>query len=121
MPGHNKQTLTQLNAQVDMYNKYKLLMNQVYDCLLLFQPNIYIVSSPEPLDVPYKIRVQIIWDSKTCNKHVSFSRALVSTGNYDHVLAEIKAICTYAFQDSQELGDSPYYDLIYGVNCLDEL
>ena len=112
MPGYTRQMLSNINSQVDMYNQFKLLMNQVYDCLLLFQPNVYIISSPDPPDVPSKIRVQIIWESKTCNKHVSFSRALIANENYKHVLVEIKAICTYAF---------PYYDLIYGVNCLDEI
>ena len=73
------------------------------------------------LDTPSVIKVQVMWESKTSNKHVSFSRALRYNEDYDHTLAEIKAICTYAFQDSQELGDSPYYELIFGVNCLDEL
>jgi len=82
---------------------------------------VYIISEPEPPDVPSRIRVQIIWESKNYEKHVSLIRTLVSTGNYNHVLAEIKAICTYAFQDSQELGDSPYYDLLYGVNYLDNV
>ena len=105
-----------------MYNQFRFLMNEIYDCLLVFQPNVYIISNPDPLDVPTKIRVQIIWESKSQNKHLSCSKALMANGNYKHVLAEIKAICTYAFQDSQELGDSPYYSLIFGsVNCLDEI
>ena len=45
--------LSNINSKVDMNNKFQLLMNQVYDCLLLFQPNIYIVSNPIPLDTPF--------------------------------------------------------------------
>ena len=121
MPGHTRQELSLINSKVDMYNKYQHLMQQVYDCLLLFQPNVYIICSPTPTETPSVIRVQIIWDSKSCEKYVSFSRALRASEDYDHVIMEIKTICAFAFQDSQELGNSPYYDLIYGVNCLDEL
>ena len=121
MPGHTRQQLAKVNCQVDMYNRFKFLMNEIYDCLLIFQPNVYIISNPEPLNAPTKIRVQVIWESKTQSRYMSYSKALMANENYRRALAEIKAICTWAFQDAQELGDSPYYDLMFGVNCLDEI
>ena len=61
MPGYTKEMLSHINSKIDMNNKFQLLMNQVYDCLLLFQPNVYIVSNPVPLDTPSVIKVQIMW------------------------------------------------------------
>ena len=59
-----------------MYTKHNLLMRKIYDNLFLLQPEMYIVSSPEPVKTPTVIKVQMIWNSKSCGKHVSFSRAL---------------------------------------------
>ena len=36
------------------------------------------------------------WNSKSCNKHVSFNRALKSQGDYEKGLKEIYAVFRYA-------------------------
>ena len=82
MPGLNKEQLALVQAQVDMYTKHNLLMRKIYDNLFLLQPAVYVISNPEPVKTPTVIKVQMIWNSKSCNKHVSFSRALKSQGDY---------------------------------------
>ena len=76
MPGYTRQMLSLVNAKVDMNNRFQLLMHQVYDCLLLFQTSFYIVTAPELMNVPSKIRVELIWESSSQEKHVCFSRLL---------------------------------------------
>ena len=76
----------------------------------------YIISNPEPVKTPTVIKVQMIWNSKLCNKHVSFNRALKSQGDYEKGLKEIYAVFRYAIDDAQTLGISPYEELLYGVN-----
>ena len=116
MPGLNKKQLTLMHAQVDMSTKHNLLMRKIYDNLFLLQPEMYIISNPEPVETPNVIKVQVIWNSKSCGKHVSFSRALKSQGDYEKGLKEIYAVFRYAIDDAETLGISPYEELLYGVN-----
>ena len=116
MPGLNKKQLALIQAQVDMYTKHNLLMRKIYDNLFLLQPKMYIISNPEPVKTPTVIKVQMIWNSKSCGKHVSFSRALKSQGDYEKGLKEIYAVFIYAIDDAETLGISPYEGLLYGVN-----
>ena len=116
MPGLNKEQLALMQAQVDMYTKHNLLMRKIYDNLFLLQPEIYVISNPEPVKTPTVIKVQMIWNSKSCNKHVSFSRALKSQGDYGRGLKEIYAVFRYAINDAETLGISPFEELLYGVN-----
>ena len=116
MPGLNKEQLALVQAQVDMYTKHNLLMRKIYDNLFLLQPAVYVISNPEPVNIPTVIKVQMIWNSKSCNKHVSFSRALTSQGDYERGLKEIYAVFRYAINDAETLGISPYEELLYGVN-----
>ena len=116
MPGLNKEQLALIQAQVDMNTKYSLLMIKIYDNLFLLQPEMYIISNPEPVKTPTVIKVQMIWNSKSCDKHVSFSRALNSRGDYEKGLKEMYAVFRYAINDAKTLGISPYEELLYGVN-----
>ena len=116
MPGLNKKQLALIQSQVDMYTKHNLLMRKIYDNLFLLQPEMYIISYPEPVKTPTVIKVQMIWNSKSCGKHVSFSRALKSQGDYEKGLKEIYAVFRYAIDDAETLGISPYEGLLYGVN-----
>ena len=52
MPGLNKKQLALMQAQVDMYTKHNLLMRKIYDNLFLLQPEIYVISNPEPVKTP---------------------------------------------------------------------
>ena len=116
MPGLNKKQIALMKAQVDMYTKHDLLMRKIYDSLFLLQPEMYIVSNPEPVKIPTVIKVQMIWNSRSCRKHVSFSRALKSQEDYERGLKEIYAVFRYAIDDAETLGISPYEELLYGVN-----
>ena len=108
MPGLNKEQLASMQAQVDMYTKHNLLMRKIYDNLFLLQP--------EPVKTPTVIKVQMTWNSKSCNKHVSFSRALRSQGDYEKRLKELHAVFRYAINDAEILGISPFEGLLYAVN-----
>ena len=116
MPGLNKEQLALRQAQVDMCTKHNLLMRKIYDNLFLLQPEMYIISNPEPVETPTVIKVQMIWNSKSCGKHVSFSRALKSQGDYGRGLKEIYAVFRYAIDDAEILGISPFEGLLYNVN-----
>lgn len=121
MPGYTTQMLNQVHAKTDMYNRYKYLITQVQDSLLLLQPSVYLVTNPIAMDVPTVpsvIKMQLTWDSRSAGKYVSFSTTLRSDENYIQKLQNIEAMCLHAFQDAHELGDSPYYDLLFGVNWL---
>ena len=74
-----------------------------------------IVAYSDPPETPAVINVQIIWNSKTNQQHMSFNRAFKSEGNYQKALAQIKAVLTFAFQDSFTLGTSPFEDLMFGL------
>ena len=65
MPGLNKEQLALIHAQVDMYTKHNLFMRKIYDNLFLLQPEMYIISNPEPVNTPTVIKVQMIWNSKS--------------------------------------------------------
>ena len=119
MPGYNRQMLSVVNSKVDMNNRFQMLMNEIHHYLFLFQPNLYIVTAPEPVDIPSVIRVDIIWKSNMYGRHVNFSRGLNSEGNYMKTLIEIKNMTAFAFEDSYTLGNSPYDDLLFGVNYFD--
>ena len=108
MPGLNKKQLALMQAKVDMYTKHNLLMRKIYDNLFLLQPEIYVISNPEPVKTPTVIKVQIIWNSKSCNKHISFSRALKSQGDYERGLKEIYAVFRYAINDAEDTWDLPF-------------
>ena len=116
MPGLSRKQLSLIKAQVDMYTKHNLLMRKIYDNLFLLQPEMFIVSNPEPIKTPTVIKVQMIWNSKSCGNHVSFSRALKSQENYEKGLKEIYAVFRYAIDDAEKLGISPYEGLLYCVN-----
>ena len=79
MPGLNKKQLVLIQAQVDMYTKHNLLMRKIYDNLFLLQPEIYVISNPEPVKTPTVIKVQMIWNSKSCNKTCKFQQSLKIT------------------------------------------
>ena len=90
-------------------------MKEVYDCLLVFRPDVYVVAHPDPPETPAVIKVKIIWNSQTQQKHMSLNKALRSDGNYQKALAQIKTILTFVFQDSFTLGTSPFEDLMFGL------
>ena len=46
---------------------------------------------------------------------MSFNRALRSEGHYQKALTQIKAVLTFAFQDSLTLGTSLFEDLMFGL------
>ena len=115
MPGYTKEMRSIIEARIDMNTNYQMLMKEVHDCLLLFRPDVYIVAHPDPPVTPAVIKIQIIWNSQTHQKYMSFNRALRSNGNYKQSLAQIKAVLTFAFQDSFTLGTSPFEDLMFGL------
>ena len=82
----------------------------------VFGKRAHIVSNPEPVKTPTVIKVQMIWNSRSCRKHVSFSRALKSQEDYGRGLKEIYAVFRYAIDDAETLGISPYEELLCGVN-----
>ena len=112
MPGHTKQQLSVIKAKIEMYNRYKLIMNRAYDQMFVHQPQMYIISDLTPDIAPSVIKVQVIWNSKTMDKHVSFSRALRSQENYDRSMKELLAIIIYALSEAQQLGTSPFQELL---------
>ena len=57
MPGLNKEQLALRQAQVDMCTKHNLLMRKIYDNLFLLQPDMYIISNPEPVETPIVIKI----------------------------------------------------------------
>ena len=63
MPGYTREMQALVDARIDMNNKYQMLMKEVHDCLLLFRPDVYVVSHPEPPVTPAVIKVQVIWKS----------------------------------------------------------
>ena len=85
-----------MHAQVDMSTKHNLLMRKIYDNLFLLQPEMYIISNPEPVKTPYVIKK--------------------SQGDYEKGLKEIYAVFRYTIDDAETLGISPYEELLYGVN-----
>ena len=88
MPGYTKEMQALVNARIDMNNKYQMLMKEVYDCLLLFRPDVYIIAHPDPPETPAVIKIQIIWNSQTHQQYMSFNRALRSEDNYQKALAK---------------------------------
>ena len=99
-----------------MYTKYRIFINKVHDHMFLLQPQMYITSNPEPVQAPTVIKLQLIWNSESIGRHVSFSRALNYQGDYDTGLRELLAVFRYALPDAQTLGTSPFHKLIHGVN-----
>ena len=67
------------------------------------------------IETPAVIKIQIIWNSQTHQKHMSFNSALRSKGGYQKALAQIKAVLTFACQDSFTPGTSPFEDLMFGL------
>ena len=96
MPGYTREMQALVTARIDMNNKYQMLMKEMHDCLLLFRPDVYVVSHPDPSETPTVIKVQIIWNSQTHQKHISFNRALRSESDYQKALTQIKAVLTFA-------------------------
>jgi len=112
MTGMTKYQVIIIKAKVDMFNLYTIMMNKIYDDILMLYPDLYIVSNPTPTVAPTEIRIQIVWNSITAAKYVSFSRLIKSSENYQKTLYEINVIFAYALQDSYKLGDSPFESLL---------
>ena len=115
MPGYTREMQALVNARIDMNNQYQMSMKEVHNCLLLFRPDVYIVSHPDPPETPAVIKVQVIWNSQTHQKYMSFCRTLRPEDNYKKALSQIKAVLTFTFQDSFTLGTSPFEDLMFGL------
>ena len=108
--------LAVIRTKVDMYNQFTLLLNELYDRMFILQPQLYITVNQQPDKSPTVIKTQVVWNSQSAGKHVSFSKALRSYGDYEQKLRELCCIFIYALQDACKLGDSPFQELSYGVN-----
>ena len=99
-----------------MKYQFKLFLQKLHDKLLVLQPEIYITSNL----TEDAVQLQVIWKSSSRNKYVTYNTYTTYNSDYLSAIDQMCIVCTYALGDAEVLADSPFVDVFFGMQPLQQ-
>ena len=99
-----------------MRHQYKLFLQRLHEKLFVLQPEIYVISNLTK-DAVY---LQVTWKSSSMNKYVTYNTCSTYKSDYLSAINQMCIICTYALGDAEVLTDSPFVDVFFGMQPLQQ-
>ena len=99
-----------------MKYRFRLFLQKLHEKLLVLQPEIYVVSS----DTKEAVKLQITWKSASKNRYVTYNAYTTYNSDYSSAINEMCIMCTYALGDAEILADSPFVDVFFGMQPLQQ-
>ena len=99
-----------------MKYQFRLFLQRLHEKLLVLQPEIYVISN----FTKDAVNLQITWKSASMNTYVTYNACTTYKSDYLSAIAEMCIICTYALGDAEILADSPFVDVFFGMQPLQQ-
>ena len=99
-----------------MKYQFKLFLQKLHNKLLVLQPEIYITSNL----TEDAVQLQVVWKSSSRNKYVTYNTYTTYNSDYLAAIDQMCMVCTYALGDAQVLADSPFLDVFFGMQPLQQ-
>ena len=95
---------------------FRLFLHRFYDKLYILQPEIYVVSN----FAKDAVHLQVTWKSISMHDYVTYNTCTTYKSDYLSAINQICQICTYALEDAEILADSPFVDVFFGMQPLQQ-
>ena len=99
-----------------MKYQFKLFLQKLHEKLLVLQPEIYVTSNL----TKDAVQLQVIWKSSSMNKYVTYNTYTTYNSDYLSAINQMCMVCTYALGDAEVLADSPFVDVFFGMQPLQQ-
>ena len=99
-----------------MKYRFRLFLQRLHEKLLVLQPEIYVVSNI----TKDAVNLQITWKSVSMNKYVTYNTCTTYKSDYLSAIGEMCIMCTYALGDAEILADSPFVDIFFEMQPLQQ-
>ena len=99
-----------------MKYQFKLFLQKLHEKLLVLQPEIYVTSNL----TKDTVQLQVIWKSSSMNKYVTYNTYTTYKSDYLSAINQMCMVCTYALGDAEVLADSPFVDVFFGMQPLQQ-
>ena len=95
---------------------FRLFLHRLYDKLYILQPEIYVVSN----FTKDAVHLQVTWKSTSMHDYVTYNTCTTYKSDYLSAINQICHICAYALKDAEILADSPFVDVFFGMQPLQQ-
>ena len=97
-------------------HQFELFLQRFYGKLFILQPEIYIVSNI----TKDTVNLQVTWKSTSMNDYVTYNDCTTYKSDYLSTINKMCEICRYALEDAEVLADSPFVDVFFGMQHLQQ-
>ena len=108
--------LVQSISMQQLKHEFESFLKRFHRKLLVLQPQIYVVSNITK-DAVY---LQVTWKSMSANGYVTYNASATYKSNYLLAINQMKRIGDYSLKDAELLADSPFVDIFFGMQPIQQ-
>ena len=107
--------LVQSVSMQQLKHEFESFLKRFYRKLLVLQPQIYIVSNI----TKDAVHLQMTWKSISTNRYVTYNACTTYKSDYLSI-NQMRRIGDYSLKDAELLADSPFVDIFFGMQPIQQ-
>ena len=108
--------LVQSVSMQQLKHEFESFLKRFYRKLLVLQPQIYIVSNV----TKDAVQLQVTWKSISANGYVTYNTCTTYKSDYMSAINQMRRISDYSLKDAELLADSPFVDIFFGMQPIQQ-
>ena len=97
-------------------HEFESFLKRFYRKLLVLQPQIYVVSNI----TKDALHIQMTWKSISANGYVTYNASTTYNSDYLAAISQMRRIGDYSLKDAELLADSPFVDIFFGMQPIQQ-
>ena len=108
--------LVQSVSMQQLKHEFESFLKRFYRKLLVLQPQIYIISNI----TKDAVNLQVTWKSMSANGYVNYNTCTTYKSDYMSAINQMKRIGDYSLKDAELLADSPFVDIFFAMQPIQQ-
>ena len=108
--------LVQNVSMQQLKHEFESFLKRFHRKLLVLQPQIYIVSNV----TKDAVHLQMTWKSISADGYVTYNASTTYKSDYITAINQMRKIGDYSLKDAELLADSPFVDIIFGMQPIQQ-
>ena len=108
--------LVQNVSMQQLKHEFESFLKRFHRKLLVLQQQIYVISNI----TKDAVHLQVTWKSISANGYVTYNASTTYKSNYLLAISQMKRIGDYSLKDAELLADSPFVDIFFGMQSIQQ-
>ena len=108
--------LVQSVSMQQLKHEFESFLKRFYRKLLVLQPQIYVVSNI----TKDAVHIQMTWKSISANGYVTYNASTTYKSDYLAAISQMRRIGDYSLKDAELLAESPFVDIFFGIQPIQQ-